>query len=351
MDTGEAEGARAATQRARGELVQMVFGHLASQALATAVRLGVVDSIGEGERTSAELARECATDEQAMLRLLRALAALDMLVENQPGVFALSAGGALLRTDRPDSVASFVRMFTDPAMWRAWEHLDDSVRTGRTAFDQVFGKDFFAHLKDDPELSALFNASMSQGSRAAADVVPGHYDFDRFPTVVDVGGGDGTLIAAILRAHPSLRGILFDTPEGLAQADGTLREHGVADRCALESGDFFAAVPGGGDLYLLKSVIHDWDDDRAATILRHIRRVIPDQGRLLIVEPVLPDTVTSALPPAMYLSDLNMLVNVGGRERTHADFHDLCQDTGFTLTRRLPPPPPLAFSLIEAAPA
>ncbi|MBE1536914.1 methyltransferase [Actinomadura algeriensis] len=351
MDSGETEGTRAATQRARGELVRIVFGHLASQALATAVRFGVMDLIGEGERTAAGLARECAADERAMLRLLRALTALDMLVEDEPGVFSLSAGGALLRTDRPDSVASFVRMFTDPAMWRAWEHLDDSVRTGRTAFDRVFGRDFFAHLKDDPELSALFNASMSQGSRATADLVPGHYDFARFQTVVDVGGGDGTVIAAILRANPSLRGVLFDTSEGLAQAEATLREHGVADRCALEPGDFFAAVPGGGDLYLLKSVIHDWDDDLAATILRHIRRVIPDRGRLLIMEPVLPDTVTSVLPAAMYLSDLNMLVNLGGRERTHADFHDLCQSAGFTLTRRLPLPPPLAFSLIEAAPA
>jgi hypothetical protein len=351
MGSSEAQQAQAATLRARGELVGMVFGHMAAQTLATAVRFGVIDLIGDGERTAAELARECAANEQAMLRLLRALAVLDLLTENEPGGFALTERGALLRTDRPDSVAAFIRMFTDPAMLRAWEHLEDSVRTGDTSFDQVFGKDFFAHLKDDPELSALFNASMSQGTRVTADTLPGNYDFGRFQTVVDVGGGDGTLIAAILRAHPALRGILYDTPEGLAQAEQTLLRADVGDRCALEAGDFFAAVPAGGDLYLLKSVIHDWDDERAATILRHVRRVIPERGRLLIVEPVLPTTVDSSVPAVMYLSDLNMLVNVGGRERTRDDFQDLCRSAGFTFTSDTPLPPPNAFSLIEAAPA
>ncbi|MFI0487006.1 methyltransferase [Actinomadura sp. 9N215] len=141
-------------------------------------------------------------------------------------------------------------MFTDPAMLRAWEHLEDSVRTGRTSFDQLHGKNFFAHLKENPGLSALFNAAMSQGTRATADALPARYDFGRFRTIVDVGGGDGTLLAAVLRAHPPARGILFDTPEGLAQAPDTLRREGVDERCTLQTGDFFATVPGGGDLYL-----------------------------------------------------------------------------------------------------
>ncbi|MGK5551448.1 methyltransferase [Actinomadura kijaniata] len=337
--------------RARGTMVGLVFGSMAAQAVAAAARLGLADLVGDGERTAAELARELGTHEQATLRLLRALAALGLLAEREPGRFALTLPGALLRTDRPDSVDSFVRMFTDPAMLRAWERLDHSVRTGRTAFDEVFGKDFFAHLKENPELSARFNASMSQGTRATAAALPGYYDFGRFRTVVDVGGGDGTLLAAILAAHPSLRGILFDSPEGLAQADRTLRDRGVADRCALETGDFFAAVPPGGDLYLLKSVIHDWDDERAATILRHCRKVIPDGGRLLIVEPVLPPAVDPSVPALTYLSDLNMLVNVGGRERTHADFTALCERAGFILTEATPLPPQNAFHVIEAVPA
>jgi hypothetical protein len=147
-------------------------------------------------------------------------------------------------------------MFTDPAMLRAWEHLDDSVRTGHTAFEHVYGKDFFAYLKDNPELSALFNAAMSQGTRATADALPMHYDFGRCKTVVDVGGGDGTLITAILRTHPAVRSILFDTAEGLAQAEQTLRRANVDERCTLQTGDFFTTVPTGGDLYLLTCAFH-----------------------------------------------------------------------------------------------
>jgi hypothetical protein len=336
---------------ARGKLVQLVFGHMAAQVVATAARLGLMDLIGDGERTAAELARECGANAQAMHRLLRALAALELLVENRPGSFSLTLGGSLLRTGRPDSVHSFVRMFSDPAMLHAWEHLDDSVRTGEPSFGAVFGTDFFAYLKESPALSAQFNAAMSEGTRATADVVPAQYDFGRFETIVDVGGGDGTLLAAILREHPSARGTIFDTSEGLAQAGETLRREGVGERCTLEAGDFFTSVPGGGDLYLIKSVIHDWDDERAATILRHCRDVVPGHGRVLIIEPVFPDVVDSSVPAIMYLSDLNMLVNLGGRERTRADFEDLCKRAGLALTGVTPLPPQYAFSLIEAAPA
>ncbi|SDD88087.1 acetylserotonin O-methyltransferase [Actinokineospora iranica] len=336
---------------ARGKVAQLVFGHMAAQVVATAVRLGVADLIGDGRLTAAEVARERGTDVQATRRLLRTLAALDLVAEDQPGTFALTPAGSLLRVDRPDSLASFVRMFADPAMLRAWEHLDDSVRTGQPSFTEVFGVDFFAYLKDNPELSAQFNAAMSQGTRASAAVLPARYDFGRFGTVVDVGGGDGTLLAAILREHPAVRGILFDTAEGLSRAEETLGRHGVAERCLVKTGDFFASVPDGGDLYLLKSVIHDWDDDRAETILRHCRAAMPDHGRLLIVEPVFPAAVDGSTSPIMYLSDLNMLVNLGGRERDRADFEDLCARAGFTVTGISALPPPHPFSLIEAAPA
>jgi hypothetical protein len=167
---------------------------------------------------------------------------------------------------------------------------------------------------------------------------------------VDVGGGDGTLIAAILRSHPALRGILFDTAAGLAQAEQTLRHAGLEQRCSLQTGDLFAAVPSGGDLYLLKSVIRDWDDDRAATILRHCRNAIPEHGRLLIIEPVLPGTVDTTGPPITYPSDLNMLVNVGGRERVRADFEQLTKRAGFACTVIESLPAPNAFCPIEAVP-
>lgn len=336
---------------ARGKLVRLVFGHMAAQVVATTARFRLADRIGDRERTALELAEECGADPESMNRLLRALAALELLTEHRPGSFSLTGVGALLRTDRPDSVHAFTRMFADPAMLQAWQRLESSVRTGKTAFDDVFGTDFFDYLKTQPELSAQFNAAMSQGTLGTASVLPTNYDFARFRTVVDIGGGDGTLIAAILREHQGLDGILFDTTEGVAQAGETLQWAEVTKRCTVRTGDFFASVPEGGDLYLLKSVVHDWEDERAATILGHCRQVIPDHGRLLIIEPVLPDTVDDSIPALMYLSDLNMLVNVGGRERTRTDFDELCRRAGFALTSITPLPPPGAFCLIEATPA
>lgn len=326
----------------RVKLMQLVFGNMAAQAVGAAARLGVADQLDEA-RTAAEVATACAADEASMRRLLRAMAALDLCVEEPADTFALTPSGALLRRDRPGSAHAVATMFTDETMIGPWHRLDESVRTGRTVFGDVFGTDFFAHLKARPELSATFNAAMSQGTLRTAAVLPASYPFDRFTTLVDVGGGDGTLLAAILDAHPALRGVLYDTEEGLAQA----RPH---ERITPVTGDFFAEVPAGADLYLLKSVLHDWPDDRCAEILSHCRRVIPPDGRLLIVEPVLPETVDGTIPPVMYLSDLNMLVNLGGRERTRSDFENLCRRAGFEVTAVTPLPPPAGFSVVEAAP-
>jgi hypothetical protein len=339
-----------ATVHARGELVRMVFGHMAAQVVATAGRLHLMDRIGDGERSAEELAGEYGANAQAMHRLLRTLAALGLLVENAAGSFSLTLTGSLLRPEHPDSVHSLVRMFADPALLRGWERLEDSVRTGRPSFGEVFGTDIYAYLKEHPDLSALFNAAMSQGTRSTADVLPTRYDFGRFATVMDVGGGDGTLLAAILREHPTVRGVVFDTPDGLSQAETTLERAGLAGRFALESGDFFTSVPAGADLYLIKSVIHNWDDERAATIIRNCREAVSAHGRLLIIEPVFPSIVDASVPALMYLSDLNMLVNLGGRERTRTEFEQLCQLTGFAVTGITPLPPPNAFSLIEAKP-
>ncbi|MFH8407961.1 methyltransferase [Streptomyces sp. NPDC018019] len=346
----EANEERATPARAaRGTVTQLLFGQLSTHVVAAAVRLGVLDRIGAGTRTADDVATACGTQPQATLRLLRALAALGLLTEHEPGTFEVTAAGALLRNDTQDSMAALARMFSSPVMTRAWERLEDSVRSGEPAFDAVFGTDFFSHLKGDPELSQEFNTAMSQGTRTAAQDVPAHYDFGRFTTIVDVGGGDGTLLAAILRAHPAPRGMIYDTAEGLAQAGARLAAEGVADRVTLETGDFFAAAPAGGDLYLLKSVIHDWNDEQCAGILRHIRQVLPADGRVLIIEPVLADAVRPDAPAVIYMSDLNMLVNVGGRERTRADFEALCAQAGFTITGLTPLPAPDPFVLIEAA--
>ncbi|GGT29554.1 methyltransferase [Streptomyces toxytricini] len=338
--------------------VRLAFGGLAAQALRAAVRLHIVELLGSGPRRACDVAAAAEAEHQPVTRLLRALTGLGLLEEPTPDTFSATPAGALLHPDHPHSLASFVRVFTDPAIVRAWEHLDDSVRTGDAAFDTVFGTDFFDHLARHPELSADFDTAMGQATAEAASVLPHAYDFARFTAVTDVGGGDGTLLAAVLTAHPHLTGTVHDTARGLRGAPETLRRHGVTGRCTPAAGDFFRSVPAGSDLYLLKSVLHDWPDDRAVTILRHCRAVLPPGGRVLIVEPVLPDTVedTGAAAHALdgavtYLSDLNMMVNLGGRERTRADFHDLCGRAGLSLLWAAPLEGAAPYFLLEAASA
>ncbi len=329
-------------------LVRLVFGGMAAQTVRAAVRLRIVELIGDTPRPAADVAADAGAEPQPMTRLLRALAGLGLLREHGFGTFAVAPAGLLLAPGRPDSLTSFVRMFTEPAIIRAWEHLDDSVRTGDVAFDTVFGTDFFSHLAREPELSGEFNAAMSQATAETAAALPHAFDFGRFGSVTDVGGGDGTLLAGVLVAFPGLTGVVHDTSEGLAQAPENLRRHGLTERCSLVAGDFFRSVPEGSDLYLMKSILHDWPDDRAVRILRHCRAALPPGGRVLILEPVLPEIVRADDDGSTYLSDLNMLVNVGGRERTRKDFEALCEAAGLSLTSVTPLPEAEPFSLLEA---
>ncbi|KOX34179.1 methyltransferase [Saccharothrix sp. NRRL B-16348] len=330
-------------------MIELIFGSMASQVVAACVKLGVPDAIGDDRRSAEEVAAACGTPTHTMRRLLRAATALGLLAEDG-GRFGVTPVGALLRSDLPGSMDALARVFTDPVMVRGWHGLDDSVRTGRTAFDEVFGVPFFEHLASAPDLAAAFNTAMSQGTHVVSGLLPDAYDFGRFRSVTDVGGGDGTLLAAILRRHTGLHGVLFDTAEGSTGTRDVLDGAGVAPRCEVAVGDFFAAVPSGSDVVLLKSILHDWDDERAATILGHCRRALPDDGRLLVVEPVLPDAVDGTILPVMYLSDLNMMVNLGGQERARAEFETLLGDSGFALTR-ITPLPPSGFCLLEAVPS
>ena len=302
------------------------------------------------------MAAEAGAEPLHMTRLLRALSALGLLKENTPGTFSATAAGALLDPGRPDSLASFVRMFTEPAILRAWEHLDGSVRTGEIAFDTVFGTDFFSHLATHPELSSEFNAAMSQVVEETAVVLPQAFDFGRFTRVTDVGGGDGTLLARVLDAHPGLTGVVFDTAEGLAQAPATLAWHGLEARCSVSAGDFFRAVPEGSDLYMMKSVLHDWTDEQAVTILRHCsrraaahrpcadHRARASRGRR-------PRRRGRRHRRRGHVSERPQHAGErGGRERTRTDFEDLCLRAGLSVTAVTPLPEAAPFSLIEAVP-
>ncbi|MEV0678536.1 methyltransferase [Actinosynnema sp. NPDC050436] len=334
---------------ARRTVVELVFGSMAAQVAGAVVRLGVADAVADGEPTADEIAATCGTPARTTRRLLRAAVVLGLAEERGADRFALTPAGALLRSTGPGSLNAFTRMFTDPVMVRAWHDLSEAVRDERTTFDTAFGQPFFDHLKTVPELAAGFNAAMSQGARLVAGLLPDAYDFGRFTSITDVGGGDGTLLTAVLRRYEGLRGVVFDTADGSAQAGAKLAASGVAERCTVSVGDFFAAGPDPTDAVLLKSILHDWDDERCTTILTHCRRALPPDGRLLVVEPVLPGAAADATTPVSYLSDLNMLVNVGGQERTRAEFEALLTGAGFTVAEFVPLPPS-EFHLIEAVP-
>ncbi|WP_063813807.1 methyltransferase [Herbidospora daliensis] len=308
-------------------LSAMAFGFAGSQILYAATKLGLPDLLARGPADAETLAGQVGADPGALRRLLRALVVLDVAIEIPPARYALSAFGQPLRTGHPRSIRSSVLLLGDPDTWRAWGALTESVRTGETAWDHVHGRPLFEHLAAAPGLSAVFNTAMREGTGQVADLV----DFDfAGKTVVDVGGGNGTLLASILARHPDARGLLFDSAEGTADAAHVLA--GVADRCRIENGDFFDAVPDG-DVIVLKGILHDWDDGTCVRLLRGCRKALRPGGRLLVVEPVMPESLGAAEAAGVVMSDVAMLVYTGGRERTRPEFTALLAAAGFVVTR------------------
>lgn len=331
-------------------LFPLVSGYMISALISAALHFKLGDRLGDGARTSESLAAETGTHEPSLARLLRALASVGVLEEVEPGRFALTPAGQPLRSDAAGPMYSSAIMFCDETRWRAWGALPYSVRTGKPAFDEVIGMGYFTHLARNPELSRHVNEAMSQATQGIAAEIVQEYDFSPFSTVIDVGGGDGTLLAAILGANPRLRGMVYDSPAGVDAAPRTLKTAGVAGRGEIQTGDFFTSVPEGGDLYVLKSILHDWDDDRCTVILRNCRRAMPVGSRLLIVEIVLPPQVGPSAPPFGYMSDVNMLVVHGGKERTEAGFRTLLAGSGFELTSVACLPGPARMSVLSASP-
>jgi SAM-dependent methyltransferase len=289
------------------------------------------------------LARIVGADPQALYRVLRLLASLGVFDEVAPGSFGLTPLGATLRSDAPGSVRNFAITETAPGHWLPWGRLPESVRSGRPMAREALGMELFDWYAQNPEEADYFNAAMGNLSALAADELVRVYDFSTVRTVADVGGAHGVLLAAILRANPAARGILFDLPHVIETARDAIAAEGLASRYELVSGDFFAAVPEGADLHLLKQIVHDWDDDRATQLLRNCHRALAPAGKLLLVEMVIPPDNRPNPAQAM---DLNMLVMHGGRERTEAEYRRLLQASGFRLERVIPTHSP--FSVIEA---
>lgn len=325
---------------------RMVLGFRTTCLVYVAAELGLADLLADGPRSSAELTSLAATDVDALHRVLRGLAQVGVFQALGEGRFGLTPLGECLRSDVPGSQRAHARLYGHEAFWGAWGDLLHSVRTGETAFEHAHGHGLFAHLAAEPEYVPRFNAGMSASSPAVTAALVAAYDFGHFGTVVDVGGGTGSLLTAILQAHPGPQGVLFDLPHSRERAEEAIARVGLAGRCVFASGDFFAGVPGGGDAYLLKLILHDWDDARCLTILEQCRRAMPATGTLLVLEHVLPEDDGPALDAVMM--DINMLVLVGGRERSAADFGRLFTHAGFRLTRVIPTSSPL--SVVEAVP-
>ncbi|MER7568309.1 methyltransferase [Streptomyces sp. NPDC097941] len=330
---------------------RLVWGYTTSAITHTAFELGLPDLLESGPRSADDLAEETGAHRPSLHRLLRTMAALGITQETENGDFVLTEAGALLQSKGPGSMDAMARLFVHESMWRPWQGLTQSVRTGEPVFESQFGMDYWAYMKQHPEVSRLFNAAMGDASQAVGTAVAAAYDLTRFQTVVDVGGGNGTLLSAMLQATPGLRGIVFDSASGVAQTKDHLAAAGVSDRCEARAGNFLEALPEGGDLYVFKSVIHDWDDERATAILRNCRQVLPDEGRLLIVEPVIPEAVTvSPADPFPYLNDLNMMVSLRGKERTQSEYEALLDAAHLRLSSVQQVPGPERVFLIEAVP-
>ena len=315
------------------QLHHLMSGYWISAAIGVAAELNLADLLAEGARVSTDVARVTGTHPAALYRLLRTLASVGLFTEIAPGHFALTAMGSLLRTDHPQSLHALTRHACGETQWRRFGALRQSIETGQSVDLQVFGLRMSAYWADHPEERAIVDAAMRSLAIQMVEAVVRAYDFSPCRTVVDVGGGYGALLAAILGATPGLRGILLDRPAVAEGATRHLAAAGVLDRCAVVGGDMFTEIPSGGDAYVFSRVIHDWDDERATVALHNCRRVIDPRGTLLLVEEVIPP---GDAPGFGKLSDLNMLVGPGGQERTEAEYRALYTAAGFALTQVIP---------------
>ncbi|GAA4884772.1 methyltransferase [Pseudonocardia benzenivorans] len=330
-------------------LLEIVNSAWMPQALRAAAELGVPDLLADGPRTAADVAEATGAHAASLHRLLRALVTIDVLTEDGEGGFALTPMGGLLRADVDGTVRSWA-IYQGRDVWDEWGLMPEAVRTGRSGREIAHGAGGFAPLRDDPRRAATFNSAMAELTRLSARAVVAGHDFGRYRRVADIGGGYGELLGTILRAHPGSTGILFDLPHAVDAAAGHLDGMGVRDRCEIVSGSFFEEVPTGADLYVLKSVLHDWDDDRAAEILAVVRRAIGPGARLLLVERLMPDRMR-AVPEHRLLAraDMNMLVAHAAPERTEGQWRALLGSAGFDVVAVTPIPG--AATAIEAVPA
>jgi hypothetical protein len=327
------------------QLTQMITGYWISRAIYVAAKLQIADRLADGPRTAEELAVAAGVAPRPLYRVLRALAGVGVFAQQADGRYRLNPLAEPLREGGPDSLRALA-VVVGEEQDRCWGDLLDTVRTGETAFERLYGRSYFAYLGEHPEQGKIFDAAMTSFSSRAMRAMLDAYDLSDVGTLADVGGGLGTNLAAALRRYPAMRGVLFDQPHVVARARPVLEAAGVSDRCAVEGGDFFEAAPSGADAYLLGHILHDWDDARAGLILDTLRRAMPAGARLLLVEHVLPEADGASFGK---LLDLLMMVLLGGLERTEAEYRRLFAAHGFRLTRVVPTAGDV--SVVEGVPA
>ncbi|MHB8595606.1 MAG: methyltransferase [Ktedonobacteraceae bacterium] len=324
-------------------LLGMVGGVRLAKGVHVAVQLELPDLIDTTPIGAKELAKLTDTHERSLYRLLRAIAAIGIFKEVVPTQFVATDLSRILRRDYPGTMRDMVLMMFNDSDWEAWERLDYSVRTGRSAFEFVHGTDSWTYMSSRPEEYAVFNRAMTSISDATNASIIGAYDFSTISTLADIGGGHGKFLATIFEAHPSMQGILFDIPPVIDQATETIRGTSLDGRCQLVAGSFFDAVPAGADAYILKHVLHDWDDAGCKNILDSCRKAMDTNAKLLIVEQALPPINA---PVGAVSTDLSMLVGPGGGERTEQEYRTLLEASGFVMTGVYPTH--VLHSVIEA---
>jgi O-methyltransferase domain/Dimerisation domain len=307
------------------QVLDIAVGYFRSRALTVAAELEVADHLAAGPLHVDELAKRTQTHAPTVFRLLRALESIGVFAQVSPRVFANTPASETLRQNIPGSIRTILLATSTPShgQFEAWTGLLDSVKTGTVAFDRIYGHDFWEFLKRNPAEAELFNDSMAAGRSRTAAAVATAYDWSQFAVIADIGGGIGGQLVEILKAHPACRGILFDLPEGLQGA-------APHERIEVVSGNFFESVPSGADAYTLRSVVHDWSDERAAAILRSVRKAMKPGACAILIESVVAETPEPDLSKWL---DLLMLVVSGGKERTATEFRKLLEESGFELER------------------
>jgi C-methyltransferase len=324
-------------------MIEMILAGWTSQAITAAAQLGVADALAEGPLSIDELAARVDADADALRRLLRALISRGIFRHRRDGRYELNSLAYTLRSDAPVSMTSAARFYGSQEQRERWTLLVDSVRTGDAVVAALRGKESFDYFAEKPELAELFNQTMTSISELTTATVVAGYDFSAYSTIVDVGGGHGPLLAAILAAAPASRGVLYDLPLVVANAPKVLREQDVADRVLIAAGSFFDNVPRDGDAYVLKNIIHDWPDEKAVQILRNVHAAAGPRATVLLIEFVIPKHNRDF--PGKWV-DLEMMLNLGARERTAAEYRDLLGQAGFRMTRVVQTASPL--SVVEA---